>query len=81
VFVLGRAARSGHTDGMQPSKNDPKVEFRPTKMQSYDGWYVQVVIPGIPPIQLGGFKTEDEAKEWVRWKSQMWLDEHRGQYF
>jgi hypothetical protein len=46
-------------------------------MQSYDNWYVQVVIPGIPPIQLGGFKTQDEAKEWVRLKSQMWLDDRR----
>jgi hypothetical protein len=65
VFVLGRVGRSGHTDGMRPAKNDPIVEFWPTKMQSYDGSYVQVIIPGIPPIQLGGFKTEDEAKRWV----------------
>jgi hypothetical protein len=50
-------------------------------MQSYDGWYFQVVIPRIPPIRLGGFKTEVEAQDWVRWKSQIWIDEHRGQYF
>jgi hypothetical protein len=50
-------------------------------MQNYDGWYVQVLIPGVPPIALGGFKTEEEVAEWVRWKSKMWLDEHRGQYF
>jgi hypothetical protein len=50
-------------------------------MQSYDGWYVQAMIPGVPPIQLSGFKTEEEAKDWVRWKSQTWIDEHRGQYF
>ena len=73
--------RAAHIDEMPPEKHNPKIDFLPTKMQSYEGWYVQVVIPGIPPIQLGGFKTEDEAKEWVRWKSQMWLDEHRGQYF
>jgi hypothetical protein len=70
-----------HINGMAPPKKDPQIEFQPTKMQSYDGWYVQVIIPGVPPIQLGGFKTEEEAKDWVRWKSQMWIDDHRGQYF
>jgi hypothetical protein len=66
---------------MSLSRDKPKVEFRPIKMQRYDGWYVQVVISGMPPIQLGGFKTEEEAKGWVQWNSKMWLDEHRGQYF
>jgi hypothetical protein len=70
-----------HINGMAPPKKDPQIEFQPTKMQSYDGWYVQVIIPGVPPIQLGGFKTEEEAKDWVRWQSQMWIDDHRGQYF
>jgi hypothetical protein len=62
-------------------RHNPKVDILPTKMQSHDGWYVQAVIPGLPPIQLGGFKTKDETKEWVRRKSQMWIDEHRRQYF
>jgi hypothetical protein len=35
----------------------------------------------VPPIQLGGFKTEEEAAEWVRRKSKGWLEEHRGHYF
>jgi hypothetical protein len=66
---------------MPPPKNhDQKIEFRPTKMQSYDGWYVQLLIPGLPPLQLGGFKTEAEAAEWVRHKSKAWLEERRGQY-
>jgi hypothetical protein len=65
----------------EPPTPTPKVEFRPTNMQNYDGWYVQVVMPGVPPIAPGGFKTEKEAVDWVRWTSKMWLDEHREQYF
>jgi hypothetical protein len=44
---VGRAA---HIDEMPPEEHNPKVDFLPTKMQSYGGWYVQVVIPGLPPI-------------------------------
>jgi hypothetical protein len=65
---------------MTITKNEPQVAFRPTKMQAYDGWYVQVVIAGLPPLQLGGFKTEDEAKEWIAQKSHAWLEDHRSQY-
>jgi hypothetical protein len=70
AFVLLQPRQTDHTDEMHP--DDTKIAFLPTKMQSYDGRYVQVVIPSLPPIQLGGFKTEDEAKEWVRRKSQTW---------
>ena len=66
---------------MQPPKDKREVVFTPTKMQSFDGWYVQAIIPGVPPIQLGGFKTEEEAAEWVRRKSRAWLEDHVGHYF
>jgi hypothetical protein len=54
----------------------PKIEFRRTEMRSGRGWYVQVVYSDRPPLQLGGFKTEEEAKEWVSGKSAAWLKEH-----
>jgi hypothetical protein len=66
---------------MQPPEKKPEVVFTPTKMQSFDGWYVQAMVPGVPPIQLGGFKTEEEAAEWVRRKSKGWLEQHQGHYF
>ena len=31
-----------------------------------------------PPAQLGGFKTEDEAREWIKRKSIAWLKEFEG---
>jgi hypothetical protein len=62
-----------HNERMSPTKAKPNIEFRPTEMRSGSGWYVQVVLPSVPPLQLGGFKTEDEAKEWVRQKALHWL--------
>jgi len=64
---------------MPPIFSKSKVEFLPTEMKSHRGWCVQVIAPGYPPIQLGGFKTEEEAKEWILRKSEQWLDEHEGE--
>jgi hypothetical protein len=50
-----------------------KIEFRPTEMKSSLYWYVQVVFHDVPPLQLGGFKSEEEAKDWVTHKSDAWL--------
>ena len=54
----------------------PKIEFRPTKMQSGVGWSIQVLKAGHPPYQLGGFKTEAEAVDWVQRKSATWLKDN-----
>jgi hypothetical protein len=53
-----------------------KPEFRPTAFKDRAGRYVQVVFYGAPPLQLGGFKTENEAKDWVKHNSAHWLDTH-----
>ena len=53
-----------------------KIEFRPTELKDHSGWYIQVVFHDVPPLQLGGFKTEDEAKDWVRYSSAQWLNAH-----
>jgi hypothetical protein len=50
-----------------------KIEFLPTELKDNSGWYVQVVYHVAPPLQLGGFKTEEEAKDWVRHNSAQWL--------
>jgi hypothetical protein len=58
-----------------------KVEFVPTAMSRGTGWYVKAILPNAPPLQLGGFKTEDEAIEWVTLKSKAWLKEYQdGKY-
>jgi hypothetical protein len=59
-------------------KLKPKIEFLPPELKDRSGWYVQVVYRVAPPFQLGGFKTEEEAKDWVRHSSAQWLAAQRG---
>jgi len=54
-------------------KLKPKTEFRPTEFKDRSGWYVQVVYFDAPPFQLGGFRTEGEAQDWIRNSSAQWL--------
>ena len=47
----------------------PKVAFEAVPMKIGSGWCVQVTLPyGINP-KLGGFTTEEEAREWIARKS------------
>jgi hypothetical protein len=56
----------------------PQVEFEPAPMKIGSGWCVQVTLPyGINP-KLGGFKTEEEAREWIARKSAEWLKGYEG---
>jgi hypothetical protein len=47
----------------------PKVTFAPVEMKIGKGWYILATPPKGTPVQLGGFKTEDEAREWIKRKS------------
>jgi hypothetical protein len=60
-------------------KTLPKIEFVPTERRDQSGWYVQVVFHFAPPFQLGGFKTEQEAKDWIKQNSAQWLNSHGGE--
>jgi hypothetical protein len=71
---LATATPLSHNASMTRPK--PKIEFRPTEMKSGHGWYVQVVYSDRPPLQLGGFNTEEEAKEWVTKEAAGWLKDH-----
>jgi len=45
-------------------------------MKVGNGWYVLATLLRGRPIQLGGFKTEDEARKWIEAKSAVWLKDH-----
>ena len=75
-FALVPSPPRSHNARMENLK--PKIEFRPTELKDQSGWYVQVVYPAAPPFQLGGFKTEEEAKDWVRDNSSQWLAGQEG---
>jgi hypothetical protein len=58
-----------------------KVKFDAVPMTVGSGWYVLVTPPKEKQSQLGGFKTEDEAKAWIAQKSSKWLKEYEnGKY-
>jgi hypothetical protein len=56
----------------------PEVIFEPVEMKIGKGWYVLATPPKGTAAQLGGFKTEDEAREWIKRKSIAWLKEFEG---
>jgi hypothetical protein len=56
----------------------PKVDFQPVEMTTGKGWFVRVMLPRGEPPRLGGFRTEDEAIEWIKNNSGTWLREHYG---
>jgi hypothetical protein len=75
--VLALSLPSSHKARMEKPK--PKIEFRPTELKDHSGWYVQVISHVVPPLQVGGFKTEEEAKDWVRYNSTQWLAARGGE--
>jgi hypothetical protein len=53
-------------------------EFKPAPMSNGLGWFVQVTISHGPGPKLGGFKTEEDAREWIARESALWLKEYEG---
>jgi hypothetical protein len=51
----------------------PAATFEPVEMKVGNGWYVLATLPRGTPIQLGGFQTEAEAREWIKRKAPAWL--------
>jgi hypothetical protein len=53
--------------------NSPTTTFEPVEMKVGKGWYVLATPPRGSPIRLGGFNSEDEARDWIRRKASTWL--------
>jgi len=56
----------------------PKLEFATAEMKGGKGWCVRATPPNGAPVLLGSFKTEEEAREWIKHKSLEWLKEFEG---
>jgi hypothetical protein len=50
-----------------------KVEFEPVALKDRGGWCVRALLPNGKELNLGGFNTVLEAKEWIVRKSAAWL--------
>ena len=50
-----------------------KVAFEPIELKVGQGWCVRVMLPQRKQPQLGNFRTEVEAQEWIKRRSLAWL--------
>jgi hypothetical protein len=56
-----------------------KPEMRPRELRDASGWYVLVQWPDRPSEQVGGFRSEDEAQQWIDQDSDNWLRKRLGE--
>ena len=56
---------------------DAKPVFEIIQWKIGEGWYVRATLPNQAPIQIDGFKSEDEAARWIRKESLAWLHKKR----
>jgi hypothetical protein len=48
------------------AKVKPEVAFEPVEMKIGAAWFVRLKLPGGPQTWIDGFKSEVEAREWIR---------------
>ena len=58
-----------------PKRKDPNLKPRmePRQRRDGSGWFVFVWWGDMPAEQVGGFSTEEEAKDWIEHRSAGWL--------
>jgi hypothetical protein len=50
--------------------------FEAVELKDGSGWYVRLTRPAMLPQQIGDFKTEAEAREWIGAESAKWLERY-----
>jgi hypothetical protein len=55
------------------AKSVAKTRFEPRAIKVRSGWLVVVRFPDRPEIEVPGFSTEADAKNWVTNDSSAWL--------
>ncbi len=60
------------------AKLKPKVEFEAVEMKIGAAWFVRLKLPGGRQTRIDGFKSEVEAREWIRDRSTAWLKMYDG---
>jgi hypothetical protein len=56
-----------------------KPEMRPRELKDASGWYVLVQWGNRPSEQVGAFRSEDEAQQWIDQNSGEWLRKRLGE--
>lgn len=55
---------------------DRDAIFEAVEMKDGSGWYVRLTRPAMLPQQIGSFKTDAEAREWISAESAKWLERY-----
>jgi hypothetical protein len=55
---------------------DRDATFEAVELKDRSGWCVRLTRAAMLPQQIGDFKTEAEAREWIRAKSREWLERY-----
>ena len=65
------AALIANTSAMKPLNKQPKIE--PRELRDGSGWYALVTWGDRPSEQVGGFRTETEARHWIAHGAAAWI--------
>jgi hypothetical protein len=68
---LAPSSRPCHIPGM--TQPDKKPDMQPRELKDGSGWYVYVNWGYLPAEQVGGFPSEDEARDWIKRSAAGWL--------
>ena len=60
---------------------DRTPRMQPRERRDGSGWFVLVEWGDRPSEQVGGFLTEDEARQWIEQSGPGWLKDRREQRF
>jgi hypothetical protein len=73
-FPVAPFADRAHMVAMADPARD--ATFEAVEMKDGSGWYVRLTRPAMLPQQIGDFKTEAEAREWIGAESAKWLERY-----
>ena len=74
-FALARLAVSPHNQWMAA----PKSKVRFNAVETKDGqWYVRLTLPDGRQPQIDDFRTQAEARRWIKAQSAAWLKMYEG---
>lgn len=71
ILLLESDGRSCHIGKMNKRKQKP--EMQPRELKDGSGWYVLVKWGDLPSEQVGGFQSENEARQWIIENSSEWF--------
>jgi hypothetical protein len=56
----------------------PKAKFDVIRLKDRPGWYSRPTLPGGRQPQIDDFKTQAEARKWIKAQSTAWLKMYEG---